>query len=85
MTTEPNPFDPFDPNQPPRQDASKSALLSLYGWASLVSGPLSAYHGYKRNNSVAWGVAWFFLGSVFPVLTPTIALAQGFGKRPRKA
>lgn len=41
----------------------------------------SAYHGYKRNHgSLGWGVAWGALGGLFPVITPAIALAQGFGK-----
>lgn len=54
-------------------------------WAllSTVSGAASGYHGYKRNKSVGWAVGWFLLGSIFPVITPTIALAQGFGK-PRE-
>jgi hypothetical protein len=51
--------------------------------ASLVAGPLCAYHGYKRNDSVGWGVVWFLLGAVFwPVAVP-IALAQGYGERAR--
>ena len=40
----------------------------------------SAYHGYKRNNSLGWGIGWGILGGLFPILTPAIALAQGFGK-----
>jgi hypothetical protein len=40
----------------------------------------SAYHGYKRNDSVGWAIVWGGLGAIFPVLTPAIALAQGFGK-----
>ncbi len=43
----------------------------------------SAYHGYKRNNSVGWAIGWALLGGLFPVITPVIALAQGFGK-PKK-
>ena len=47
-----------------------------------ASGAASLYHGYKRNNgSLGWGLGWFVLGSLFPVITPTIAVAQGFGKR----
>lgn len=47
----------------------------------LASGAASLYHGYKRNNSLGWGLAWWAMGSAFPVITPTVALAQGFGKR----
>ena len=47
-----------------------------------LSAGLSAYHGYKRNyDSLGWGVAWALLGGTFPIITPAIALAQGFGER----
>jgi hypothetical protein len=47
----------------------------------LVSMGASVYHGMKRHNgSIGWGVWWGFLGTLFPVVTPTVALAQGFGK-----
>ncbi len=56
-----------------------------YAWAwgilSTVSGAVSGYHGYKRNDSVGWALVWFALGSFFPVITPVIAVAQGYGKR----
>lgn len=80
-------LDHFDPNNQPSpnpESTSDRAAYELYGWAALVSAPVSAYHGYKRNDSLGWGIAWFVLGSLFPVLTPTIAIAQGFGKRRRK-
>ena len=51
------------------------SLLSTAGVAA------SAYHGYKRNNSVGWGIAWAFLGGLVPIVTVPIAIAQGFGKR----
>jgi hypothetical protein len=50
---------------------------TLVGTASMAA---SAYHGYKRNNSVGWAIWWGFMGGVFPVITPVIAFAQGFGK-----
>lgn len=52
-------------------------------WAALgtVSMAASAYHGYKRNQSVGWALVWGFFGAIAPVITPTIAVAQGFGKR----
>ena len=46
-----------------------------------ISGGISAYHGYKRNNgSIGWAIGWGLLGSLFPVITPAIAVAEGFGK-----
>ncbi len=48
-----------------------------------VSGAASAYHGYKRNESVGWAVWWGIMGASFPVIVPAIAFAQGFGQRAR--
>jgi hypothetical protein len=41
----------------------------------------SVYHGYKRNQSVGWALAWGLFGAVAPIVAVPIALAQGFGKR----
>jgi hypothetical protein len=54
-----------------------------WGILGTVSMAASAYHGYKRNQSIGWALGWGFLGALFPVITPTIAVAQGFGKRKR--
>lgn len=51
---------------------------------TLASASLSAYHGVRRNQSISWGVWWFVMGALFPVITPTIALAQGFGRVQEK-
>jgi len=53
---------------------------SLYSVLAIASTGLSAYHGYKRNDSVGWALWWGFCGALFPVVTPAIAFAQGFGK-----
>ncbi len=53
----------------------------IWGTLSTVSMAAGAYHGYKRNNSVAWSLWWGAMGALFPVITPTIAVAQGFGKK----
>ena len=50
---------------------------------STVSMAASAYHGYRRNNSLGWALWWGFMGSLFPIFTPVIAVAQGYGKRKR--
>ncbi len=52
----------------------------VWGALSTVSGAISAYHGYKRNQSVGWAIVWYLLGSIFPVITPVVAFAQGYGK-----
>lgn len=55
------------------------------GVASLafLSGTLSAVHGWRRDRTpiAAWG--WFTLGTMFPIITPLVAVGQGFA-RPRK-
>jgi len=53
----------------------------LFGILTIVSGAASAYHGYKRNQSIGWAAWWFLMGTVFPVITPVIGVAQGFGQR----
>ena len=50
-----------------------------------ISVAVSAYHGYKRNESVGWALWWGFLGGIAPIITPTIAVAQGLRtKNPNK-
>ena len=55
---------------------------ALLGTASMAA---SAYHGYKRNNvpggsPIGWALAWGALGSLFPVITPVVAIAQGYAE-----
>lgn len=53
----------------------------VWGFLAVASAAASGYHGIKRHRgSVGWGVAWFFLGGMFPVLTPVVAVAQGYAK-----
>lgn len=53
----------------------------VIGALSIVSAAASGYHGVRRNRgSIGWGLWWFAVGSLFPVVTPVIALAQGFAK-----
>lgn len=57
---------------------STAAIWGILGTASMAA---SAYHGYKRNQSIGWALVWGFFGAVAPVITPVIGIAQGFGKR----
>ena len=52
--------------------------------ASTVSSAASVYHGYKRNESIGWALLWGAMGATFPIVTPVIAIAQGFGKKASK-
>ena len=60
-----------------------SAMFYFWTLAGILSVGASAYHGYKRNNSVGWAIAWGLLGGLAPVITPAVAVAQGFGKPKR--
>lgn len=53
----------------------------IWGILATISMAASAYHGYRRNQSIGWALWWGLMGTAFPVITPTVALAQGFGKR----
>lgn len=53
----------------------------VWGLLSVGSSIASTYHGYKRNQSIGWAIVWGILGGMFPVITPTVAIAQGYGKR----
>jgi len=64
-------------------DVNVSLGSPVWGAISLVSSAVSAYHGYKRNQSVGWAIWWALMGGIFPIITPVIALAQGYGKRAR--
>lgn len=61
-----------------QQHPTATFVFGLLGTASMA---LSAYHGYKRNASLGWGLWWGAMGALAPVLTPSIAFAQGFGRR----
>jgi hypothetical protein len=45
-----------------------------------ASTALCTYHGYKRNDSVGWALAWGILGGMFPIIAPVVAVAQGFAE-----
>lgn len=65
----------------PKDNAVENAAFAAYRLAIPVGTAIGAYHGYKRNSSVGWAVAWGLLGGVFPMFTIPIAYAQGLGKR----
>jgi hypothetical protein len=76
MTT-PAPAPAPVPNPP---DSGVDALSLAWGAASIASTALCVYHGYKRNDSLGWGLLWGLAGGIFPVVAPAVALAQGFGE-----
>lgn len=60
-----------------------STYWTVWGLLSTASMAASAYHGYKRNESVGWALVWGLCGALFPVITPVIAVAQGYGEPDR--
>lgn len=60
------------------QSASDVVDSSAFKTASTLA---AIFHGYRRNNSLLWALAWGLAARVAPVVTPTVAVAQGYGKR----
>jgi len=85
----PNEWLGADEPMPPPQEFStapttfKRGLAIAYGIAGVAGAAIGAYHGYKRNDSVGWAIAWAFLGSLAPVVVIPVAYAQGIGERKR--
>jgi hypothetical protein len=52
------------------------AGITVWGVLGTVSMVAGIYHGYARNQSIGWGLWWGLMGVMFPIATPTIALAQ---------
>jgi hypothetical protein len=77
------------PTQTPPAETDESydtavQTIAVIGWALTLGGTAAgAYHGYKRNNSLGWAIGWALLGGLFPVITLSVAAAQGFGKRAK--
>jgi hypothetical protein len=62
------------------------AMFGVWWSLSTLSGLISAYHGYRRNNgNLGWTLAWFVGGSAFPVIVPVIAFTQGYAKPAMRA
>lgn len=65
------------------ETAQQTLWRNVWAVAATASFAASIYHGYKRNDSVGWAIWWGLMGALFPVVTPTVAVIQGFGKRKR--
>lgn len=55
--------------------------MMLSASLSLLSGLVSAVHGWKRDHTPIAVFGWGTLGMMFPIITPAVALAQGYGRR----
>lgn len=62
-------------------EAATRPIVVMWGLVTLLSIGLSAYHGYQRGRgSVEGAIGWGIAGGVFPVITPVVALVQGFAR-----
>jgi len=63
------------------QGPAAGPLRLLFYVLDIASIGASAFHGYRRHNgSVGAAIGWGLLGGLFPVITPAVAFAQGFGQ-----
>lgn len=60
-----------------------SPMYTVWRVAGLAAGAALAYHGYKRNNSIPWALAWAVFGGMMWPVGLGIAYAQGFAKPSR--
>lgn len=58
-------------------------MKALYSAFSVGVGGALIYHGYKRNDSLPWAIAWGVIGGAFWPIAAPVALAQGFAQ-PKK-
>lgn len=75
--------DGAEPTKKPELTDEQKTWMSFWGFVGLIGATTGAYHGFKRNDSVGWAIVWALLGSIVPVVTIPVSLAQGFGKRKR--
>ncbi len=74
------------PVNAPSQNTESSAMVparrlsTVWGIAGTAASAALAYHGYKRNNSIIWGLAWAIAGGLVWPVGLAIAVAQGFGR-----
>lgn len=65
-----------------------SKFTLIFGVLSTISFAASVYHGYKRHEDgdhpILWALGWGLMGAMFPVVTPVIAVAEGYGKPLKK-
>lgn len=61
--------------------SGKLKSSSIYGLLTVASSAVSGYHGYRRNDSIPWALWWALMGGLFPIITPVIGYAQGWGQR----
>lgn len=75
---------PAAPTTLGRTDGISIGFGTTWGVLSLLSAAVSGYHAYKRYGGEAgWTIGWTLGGAAFPIITPIVALIQGYGE-PRR-
>ena len=69
------------------QSKKELKIPEIPTWYIVVSNAAAIaciYHGYKRNESVAWALMWGLGGAMLPLVLPVVAIAQGFAEPKKK-
>lgn len=62
-------------------DVLRTPFAPLFVIARGLSAVASAYHGYQRSGrKTGAAVGWGVLGFLFPLITPAVAMVQGYGE-----
>ena len=70
----------------PEQQRMLAPYIVAARIVQVVSAAARAYHGYERNNgSIGWALGWGALGAIFPIVTPVVAVVQGYAKPAKRS
>lgn len=81
--------EPVAKTQEAEPSTARKVIAAGYALLGTVSMAASAYHGYKRNDvpggsPIGWAIGWGALGSLFPLITPVVAVAQGYAEPAKR-
>jgi hypothetical protein len=76
--------DPVVDPIPLGDEADFNAAAREIGYTiAMLSAAAGVYHGYRRDQSVGWALAWGVFGALLPIVAMPLAFAQGFGERKK--
>lgn len=62
-------------------EGDRIQISPVWYWSAVASSIISGYHGSKRHDGSVWQtIKWSTLGGLFPIITPLVAVGQGFAK-----
>ena len=72
----------LSPSTPTMLQGIPESLGTIGTMLSIVGAMSGMYHGYIRNgNSLGWGIGWMAFGSLLPIISIPLSLAQGFAQQ----